>query len=148
LANRELIEEVESFENSGLPVMRPNSMNNYGLILDEIGFTPMLDELRTKYVVPFAAILYPHVGGASLDYHHGFIVRYHTHFLFFLHFISWPQVDHAFFIAHALFIARSTFLFSQQVQYKMREDKKLDFHYDDSEVTLNVCLGKEFEGTW
>lgn len=101
----ELIEDVESFENSGLPVMRPNSMNNYGLILDEIGFTPMLDELRTKYVVPFAAILYPHVGGASLDYHHGFIV-----------------------------------------QYKMREDKKLDFHYDDSEVTLNVCLGKEFEG--
>jgi hypothetical protein len=33
------------------------------------------------------------------------------------------------------------------VQYKLREDKKLDFHYDDSEVTLNVCLGKEFEGT-
>jgi hypothetical protein len=84
LADRELIEEVESFENSGLPVMRPNSMNNYGLILDEIGFTPMLDELRTKYVVPFAAILYPHVGGASLDYHHGFIVRIpHIPFLHF-----------------------------------------------------------------
>jgi hypothetical protein len=72
---RELIEEVESFEKSGLPVMRPNSMNNYGLILDEIGFTPMLDDLRTKYIIPFSSILYPQVGGASLDYHHGFIVR-------------------------------------------------------------------------
>jgi hypothetical protein len=33
-----------------------------------------------------------------------------------------------------------------QVQYKLKEDKKLDFHFDDSEVTLNVCLGKDFEG--
>jgi len=28
----------------------------------------------------------------------------------------------------------------------MEEDKELGFHYDASEVTLNVCLGKEFEG--
>ncbi len=33
-----------------------------------------------------------------------------------------------------------------QVQYKLGEDLKLDFHYDESEVTLNVCLGKEFVG--
>lgn len=32
-----LLEEVDRFEESGLPVMRPNSMNNYGVILDEIG---------------------------------------------------------------------------------------------------------------
>ena len=24
---------------------------------------------------------------------------------------------------------------------------KLDFHYDSSEVTLNLCLGKVFQGT-
>jgi len=102
---RELIEEIEHFEASGLPVNRPNSMNNYGVILDEIGFTPFLSELRMSFLIPFTQILYPDVGGASLDHHHGFVV-----------------------------------------QYKMKEDKGLNFHYDESEVTLNVCLGKEFEG--
>lgn len=28
----------------------------------------------------------------------------------------------------------------------MREDRELNFHYDDAEVTLNVCLGRQFEG--
>ena len=28
----------------------------------------------------------------------------------------------------------------------MDEDLDLDFHYDDSDVTLNVCLGKTFTG--
>ena len=32
-----LIAEVEHFQRSGLPVRRPNSMNNYGLIVNEIG---------------------------------------------------------------------------------------------------------------
>lgn len=30
------------------------------------------------------------------------------------------------------------------VEYKIGKDEKLDFHIDDSEVTLNVCLGKQF----
>ena len=32
------------------------------------------------------------------------------------------------------------------VQYKMGEDLNLGFHYDESEVTLNVCLGRSFVG--
>lgn len=32
------------------------------------------------------------------------------------------------------------------VRYKAGEDVKLALHVDDSEVTLNVCLGKEFKG--
>jgi hypothetical protein len=130
---RELVEEVESFENSGLPVMRPNSMNNYGLILDEIGFTPMLDQLRSQYVSPFASILYPHVGGASLDYHHGFIVPAAC---------PPPRIS----TSHRLYRNSLLRFWSPKVQYKLSEDKKLDFHYDESEVTLNVCLGKEFQG--
>ncbi|KAL6040560.1 2-oxoglutarate and iron-dependent oxygenase domain-containing protein 2 [Balamuthia mandrillaris] len=102
---QQLIEEVDHFERSGLPVMRPNSMNNYGLILDEIGFRPFFSELREKYVVPLASMLYPDCGGDSLDDHHSFIV-----------------------------------------QYEMDKDRDLDFHYDDSEVTLNLCLGKDFQG--
>jgi hypothetical protein len=102
---RQLIEEVDNFERAGLPVMRPNTMNNYGVILDEIGFKPFFDELTTQYIVPFATHLYPDNGGATLDNHHAFIV-----------------------------------------QYKMTEDLDLGFHYDESEVTLNVCLGKQFQG--
>lgn len=93
-----------SFENSGLPVSRPNSMNNYGVILDEIGFTPFFNQLREIYISPISEILYPDVG-KDLESHHGFIVK-----------------------------------------YKIGEDTNLDFHYDSSEVTINVCLGKKFTG--
>ncbi|CAF1031831.1 unnamed protein product [Adineta steineri] len=30
------------------------------------------------------------------------------------------------------------------VEYAMDKDRKLDFHVDDSAVTLNLCLGTEF----
>jgi len=101
---RQLIEETENFENSGLPVTRPNSMNNYGAILDDFGFEAFFSTL-TEYISPFASILFPEYGGDSLDDHHAFIV-----------------------------------------QYKLKEDVDLDFHYDESEVTLNLCLGKQFTG--
>ena len=32
------------------------------------------------------------------------------------------------------------------VRYRLGEDRELGWHYDDAEVTLNVCLGREFEG--
>jgi len=32
------------------------------------------------------------------------------------------------------------------VEYGPQKDKKLDFHVDDSEVTLNICLGSVFTG--
>jgi hypothetical protein len=106
---RELLEEIEHFEDwrltEGLKPLRPNSMNNYGNILDTFGFAPFLDSLMREYVAPFAALFYADVGGDSLDSHHGFVVEY--------------QPD---------------------------KDVKLDFHVDACEVTLNVCLGKEFTG--
>jgi hypothetical protein len=77
---RELLEEVDQFEQwmaeEELPVVRPNTMNNYGAILDSFGFAPFLQELMTSYVRPFAALFYPDVGGDSLDEHHGFVVAY------------------------------------------------------------------------
>ena len=33
-----------------------------------------------------------------------------------------------------------------QVRYRSDEDAGLDMHTDDSDVTFNVCLGKEFTG--
>ncbi|MED6127681.1 2-oxoglutarate and iron-dependent oxygenase domain-containing protein icu11 [Stylosanthes scabra] len=32
------------------------------------------------------------------------------------------------------------------VEYGIHRDRELGFHVDDSEVTLNICLGKEFSG--
>src|SRR5690606_12881833 len=95
---RELVEEIELFEQSGLPIMRPNSMNNYGVVLDELNFGPFFDSLRS-YLQPMCAALYGDIG-KNLDSQHAFIV-----------------------------------------QYKLTEDTDLGFHYDESEVTLNVCLG-------
>jgi hypothetical protein len=105
----ELLEEAAWFEQwcgeNDVPLLRPNTMNNYGTVLDSLGFGPFFQRLMTEYVRPFAGLLYPDVGGATLDSHHGFIV-----------------------------------------EYKVGKDTSLDFHVDASDVTLNVCLGKEFTG--
>ena len=31
------------------------------------------------------------------------------------------------------------------VEYEMSKDRKLDFHIDESDVTMNLCLGRQFE---
>ncbi|XP_073142987.1 2-oxoglutarate and iron-dependent oxygenase domain-containing protein CP2-like isoform X3 [Henckelia pumila] len=85
-----LLAEVENFEKwvheTKFRIMRPNTMNKYGAVLDDFVF-------------------FPEVGGSTLDAHHGFVV-----------------------------------------QYGMNRDVDLGFHVDDAEVTLNVCLGKQFSG--
>jgi hypothetical protein len=76
----QLLEEITHYEDwrmeEALAPLRPNSMNNYGTILDTFGFAPLLDELMRRYVGPFATLFYPDVGGDSLDSHHGFVVEY------------------------------------------------------------------------
>ena len=92
----------------GLSPTRPNSMNRYGLVLDELGYEPAFAALVRDWLQPFGALLYPEVGGATLDDHHAFVV-----------------------------------------QYDAREDGgdvELGFHVDQSDVTLNLCLGGAFEG--
>lgn len=98
-----LIEEVENFYRTGLPARRPNSMNNYGVILNDIGWKPMVDILQRDILAKVAKRHWPHIG--PFDGHHTFIVR-----------------------------------------YAEREDLGLDMHHDDSDVTFNICLGKEFTG--
>lgn len=104
-----VLDEVEHFERwaaqTRIKIMRPNTMNKYGAVLDDIGMESMLDELMAKFISPMASLLFMEVGGSSLDTHHGFVV-----------------------------------------EYSMDRDLELGFHVDDSEVTLNVCLGKEFNG--
>jgi len=99
-----LIEEYEHYRSSGLPIRRPNSMNNYGLILGSIGWENMMLTFQEIYIHPLARALFPKEG-ANLDAHHTFIAHYET-----------------------------------------GKDLGLDMHTDDSDVTLNLCLGKHFEG--
>jgi len=96
--------EMENYECSGLPVSRPNSMNNYGVVINSIGMERTMDALQREYVRPLAAALFP-IEGDMIDHHHTFMV-----------------------------------------QYKQGEDLGLDMHTDACDVTLNVCLGKEFTG--
>ncbi|KAH9322768.1 hypothetical protein KI387_017407, partial [Taxus chinensis] len=104
-----LVAEVENFEKwvdvTKFKIMRPNTMNKYGAVLDDFGFYPMLDKLMTEFVTPMATVFFSALLGSTLDSHHGFVV-----------------------------------------EYSKDRDKDLGFHVDDSEVTLNVCLGKQFTG--
>ena len=101
---KKLLEEVKHYEGSGQEIRRPNSMNNYGVILNEIGMKPFMDSLQDRVVSIPAKVLFPDVG-YELDGHHTFTVR-----------------------------------------YKAGEDRSLDMHTDDSDVTFNLCLGDKFKG--
>uniref|UniRef100_A0A6J0UJU5 2-oxoglutarate and iron-dependent oxygenase domain-containing protein 2 isoform X1 n=2 Tax=Pogona vitticeps TaxID=103695 RepID=A0A6J0UJU5_9SAUR len=71
------IEELENFEQSEMPKGRPNSMNNYGVLLNELGMDEgFITPLREKYLQPLAAWLYPDCGGGCLDSHKAFVVKY------------------------------------------------------------------------
>jgi len=78
-------------------------MNNYGLVLNDVGMRESLSALQS-YVWPVARVLFP-TEGAQLDDHHSFVVS-----------------------------------------YREDQDLGLDMHTDDSDVTLNVCLGEKFSG--
>lgn len=72
-----LLEELD-FANTQtlLNFSRPNTMNNYGIVLEELGLSQLLDELMHKYLAPLADLVFPEWGGASLDHHHSFTIRY------------------------------------------------------------------------
>lgn len=104
-----LLKEVKNFEkwvcDTKFKIMRPNTMNKYGAVLDDFGLEPMLHKLMEDFLRPLSKVFFPEVGGATLDSHHGFVV-----------------------------------------EYGIDRDVDLGFHVDDAEVTLNVCLGKQFSG--
>ena len=103
---RTFSEELDNFNQSNLPKGRPNTMNNYGVLLDELGFDDnFLNPLLKQYIQPLSCLLFPTDGGCTLDSHKAFTVK-----------------------------------------YKMGDDLQLGYHYDNAEVSLNVCIGKDFTG--
>ena len=108
----------------GMPSRAPNSMNNYGLVLNEIGLRPMFDALLAEVMLPMGARLFgsdedrlsnlngaavggENWGGSTLDDHHSFIV-----------------------------------------QYRPEDDKHLDMHIDECDVTFNfgITPSQNFKG--
>jgi hypothetical protein len=98
-----LMMEYDNFEQQGFTKIRPNSMNSYGCIMDELGLGDFFDVFVFEYIRPFAKVMSK--DGDEIDDHHSFLVA-----------------------------------------YAMDKDVQLDFHTDDSDLTLNTCLGKKFEG--
>jgi hypothetical protein len=70
-----LIEEMENYEQSGFPVTRPNSMNNYGLILTDL-MGSAISDLMKQYVEPISRIVFPDQDTTGFQSHHSFIVKY------------------------------------------------------------------------
>ncbi|XP_016322465.1 2-oxoglutarate and iron-dependent oxygenase domain-containing protein 2-like, partial [Sinocyclocheilus anshuiensis] len=74
---KDFIEELEHFEQSDAPKGRPNTMNNYRILLSELGFDEsFFTPLREVYLHPLTALLYSDCGGSCLDSHKAFVVKY------------------------------------------------------------------------
>eukprot|EP00980_Cylindrotheca_fusiformis_P019943 scaffold7025_cov123-Cylindrotheca_fusiformis.AAC.2 len=52
-----------------------HTVNNYGVIMTELGMKGMLSSLQQRYILPLSRRLFP-VEGKSFDDHHSFLVRY------------------------------------------------------------------------
>jgi len=102
-----LCEELDHFDASGLPMGRPNSMNNHGVLLDELGMTEgLILPLMHEWIKPLCARFNLFVTESEgLDHVKAFVVR-----------------------------------------YKIGEDEQLASHFDNAEVTLNINIGRRFEG--
>jgi len=77
---RLVVEEVEHFAEhfarSGHSSPPPNSMNDYGVVLDELGLGALMSELRERVLRPMIEALYSEGEPAACAAHHGFTVRY------------------------------------------------------------------------
>lgn len=57
--------------------VRPNGMNRYGAILDQLGMEESMTYLSRRYLRPLGQMLFPFlVAGGDADEHYAFVVRY------------------------------------------------------------------------
>ena len=53
-----LLAEAKHYSESGLPQRAPNSMNNYGVVLNEIGMRPSFDAMLKRYTAGLGALFF------------------------------------------------------------------------------------------
>jgi hypothetical protein len=132
-----LVAELASFEASGLPASRPNSMNNYGVVVNLIGLGPFMDSLQEEVAKPIAERLFgaKRAAASAADADSGSMG------------VDGNDDDDD----KGTSIGEGDWLDSHHtfsVRYTSGEDLGLDVHTDDSDVTLNVCLGEPgFQGS-
>lgn len=73
--NEEIANFYEASEKFQIPIHRPNSMNNYGVIVNQIGLRPMITAFQQEFLWPISRRLFPEQA-SQFDDHHSFIVRY------------------------------------------------------------------------
>jgi hypothetical protein len=72
-----LLEELEHWEASGIPLRRPNGMNRYGAIMDDLGLGSALQGVASKLVRPLSQLLFPSVAvDEDFGSTYAFAVRY------------------------------------------------------------------------
>ena len=73
-----LLGEARHYAASGLSNPKPNGMNNYGIKWEHIGLGGLFERIRQRYVGRVASVLFPHLGGDTLDHQHSYLVHYDT----------------------------------------------------------------------
>eukprot|EP01063_Lacrimia_lanifica_P024222 TRINITY_DN3216_c2_g1_i1.p1 TRINITY_DN3216_c2_g1~~TRINITY_DN3216_c2_g1_i1.p1 ORF type:complete len:298 (+),score=59.41 TRINITY_DN3216_c2_g1_i1:50-943(+) len=72
-----LIEELEHLAASGIPIRRPNGMNRYGVILEDVGLGATVRHVAFKYLAPLAQSLYPeYINTNDVKEEFAFAIRY------------------------------------------------------------------------
>ena len=78
--SRRLLEELDHIEEwalkTGCTIPRPNSMNEYGVVLDDFGWTTFFERALDEVINPLVSPLFPEVIDGRLRAHHAFIVHY------------------------------------------------------------------------
>ena len=99
--------------------MRPNSMNNYGVHLNIVGMRKCMDDIMHNVLQPLAMAIFMSDHRDVYKQPAGLFPDQYV-----------PLRSHH----------------SFTIRYSLGEDTDLSTHRDDSDVTLNVCLGKQFTG--
>jgi len=75
--SQDMLLELAHIEGSGIPKRRPNGMNRYGVILDQVGLESTFQSLSRAVIRPLAAMLFPEsISRGDADEHYAFTIRY------------------------------------------------------------------------
>lgn len=147
-----LLAEAKHYADSGLPQRAPNSMNNYGVVLTEIGMRPSFDEMLKRYTAGLGSLFFGEddVRPSQIDGK----LRGQMN-------ACWMVLTAADVCTNPLCLAgkpaelenwggdtlndHHTFI----VRYRPDEDRHLDMHVDECDVTFNfgLCDNSDFTGS-
>eukprot|EP01060_Flectonema_neradi_P014683 TRINITY_DN21313_c0_g3_i1.p1 TRINITY_DN21313_c0_g3~~TRINITY_DN21313_c0_g3_i1.p1 ORF type:complete len:307 (+),score=55.00 TRINITY_DN21313_c0_g3_i1:47-967(+) len=73
----ELISELNHLRDSGIPIRRPNGMNRFGVILEDVGLGKGIRHVVQKYLSPLAQMVFTEfIVGSDVEDQFSFTIRY------------------------------------------------------------------------